>query len=286
MDTAPPAFIERAPRDVAGWAALFKPAELPVLEDTAVSIEDWRAIEDEVDAHLLAESLAGDPLMTLKLLAHVAMVRRQRGWDDARSDVETVTEALVLLGIGPFFRAFGPQPSAEQWLATHPPALAGFQSVLRRAHRAANFAIGFAAHRMDHDAALIHQAALLHDFAELLLWLRAPTLALAIRAAQQADPGLRSAQAQKDVLNIRLPELQQALMKAWRLPALLTRITDERHADDPQVRNVILAVRLARHSADGWGNAAIPDDVADVARLLQLGEEPARRLLEDIDSGL
>ena len=284
MDIATPVFIEHAPRDLAGWARLFKPADLPVLADTAASIEDWRAIEDEVDAHLLAESLAGDPLMTLKLLAHVAHARRRRHWDDARSDVETVTEALVLLGISPFFAAFGAQSAAEDLLAGFEPALRGFRAVLRRAHRAANFAIGFAAHRMDHDAAVIHQAALLHDFAELLLWLRAPTLALAIGAAQAADPTLRSSQAQADVLNIKLHDLQQLLMKEWRLPALLTRISDDRHAEDPQVRNVLLSVRLARHTASGWDNAAIPDDVRDIAALLQLGEEPTRRLLEDIDS--
>ena len=38
----------------------------------------------------------------------------------------------------------------------------------------------------------------------------------------------------------------------------------------PSVRNVALAVRLARHTARGWDNAAIPDDVADIAALLNL----------------
>ena len=44
---------------------------------------------------------------------------------------------------------------------------------------------GFAAHRMDHDAAVLHEAALLHDFAELLLWVRAPALALEIACISQ-----------------------------------------------------------------------------------------------------
>lgn len=276
-------FVERAPRSVDAWAALFRPEQLPVLLSTAMSIEDWRPAEDAVDAHLLAETVAGDPLMTLKLLAHVARVRRARRWDDGRSDVETVTEALVLLGISPFFAAFGPQPAVEDILADEPDALDGLREVLRRAHRAARFAIAFAAHRMDHDAAVIHEAALLHDFAELLLWLRAPRLAMEIRRRQQADPALRTAQVQREVLNIQLHDLQHALMVAWRLPKLLTRITDHRHAEDVQVRNVLLAIRVARHSSRGWDNAALPDDIRDVATLLQLGEEPARRLLLDVD---
>lgn len=286
MDTRPPSFLSRAPADLAGWAALFDPQALPVLAETAAAIEEWRSIEDEVDARLLAETLARDPLMTLKLFAHVAkLARRSSRWDEQRGEAETVTAALVLLGIGPFFRTFGPQPVAEDLLAGQPAALEGFRAVLRRSHRAAAFALGFAAHRLDPDAAVLHEAALLHDFAELLVWLRAPALALEIAARQAADPSLRSSQVQREVLNVELPALQHQLMMAWRLPALLVHITDDRLAGDPQVRNVLLAIRVARHSAAGWDNAALPDDVRDLAALLQLGEEPVRRLLLDIDSG-
>ena len=44
-----------------------------------------------------------------------------------------------------------------------------------------------------------------------------------------------------------------------------------------------LAARVARHSARGWDNPALPDDVADVAQLLNLGPAPAQRLLLEID---
>ena len=285
MNPQPPTLLNRPARDLAGWVACFDPSALPVLAATAAAIEDWRANEDAVDAHLLAEAIVHDPLMTLKLFEHVARTtRRRRGWDDERGDAETVTEALVMLGIGPFFRTFGAQPVAEEVLAAHPGALEGFRAVLRRAHRAAAFAMGFAAHRMDHDAAVLHEAALLHDFAELLLWLRAPALARQIADRQRREPGLRSAQAQRELLNLELPELQHALMTRWRLPPLLVRITDDHRADDVQVRNVLLAVRVARHSASGWDNAALPDDVRDIGQLLQLGEEPVRRLLLDIDA--
>jgi hypothetical protein len=50
------------------------------------------------------------------------------------------------------------------------------------------------------------------------------------------------------------------------------------------VRYVLLGVRVARHTAAGWDNAALPDDVADVAELLQLGPTPALNLLHDIDA--
>jgi len=69
----------------------------------------------------------------------------------------------------------------------------------------------------------------------------------------------------------------------WHLPEMLVRITDDRHAENSQVRNVLLAIRVARHSTDGWDNPALPDDVRDIAALLHLSPEPTRQLLLDID---
>jgi hypothetical protein len=72
----PQDFLTRAPRDLAGWVACFDVLRLPVLARTADELEDWRPAQDEVDAHLLAQTLSTDPLMILKLLAHLARLRR------------------------------------------------------------------------------------------------------------------------------------------------------------------------------------------------------------------
>jgi len=278
MCSAPPPPITRALPDLQAWTAHFLAAPLPVLADTAELLETCRDNEDAVDAHLLAGTVAADPLMSLKLLAHVAGVRSPR----STTDPETVTAALVLLGITPFFRAFGPQATVDEHLAGQPEALRGLGEVLKRAHRGAAFALAFAVHRMDHDAQVLHAAALLHDFAEMLLWLHAPALALQIDEAQRQDPALRSATIQRELLHIELQDLQQALMRAWHLPELLVHINDERRAENGQVRNVLLALRLARHTARDWDNAALPDDVRDIAALLNLGEAPTLQLLQDI----
>jgi HD-like signal output (HDOD) protein len=274
---APP--LVRPLPDLAAWLRHFRTAEIPVLAETALALEAMRANEDKVDAHGIAELVAADPLMTLKVLAHAAMHRPDR----VVTDAETVTAAVLMMGISPFFRAFGPQPTITEQLAGQPEALAGLGNVLERAHRSARFALAFAVHRRDHDAAVIHEAALLHDFAEMLLWCHAPALALEIRDAQRTDPTLRSSAIQRAVLGVELAELQQALMKAWRLPELLVRISDDRLADQSAVKNVVLAVRLARHTARGWDNAALPDDVADVAVLLNLAPAAALLLLRDVD---
>lgn len=267
-------------RDLAAWTQAFAAAPIPVLDSTAEALEAMRLNEDEIDASMLGEMIADDPLMTLKVLVHAAANRPAR----VVTEPETVTAALVLMGISPFFAGFGVQPTAQERLGAFPDALNGLRDVVRRAHRAANFALGFAVHRMDPDAAMLHQAALLHDFAEMLLWCHAPALALRIRHAQQADTTLRSSVAQRAVLNVELPDLQHALMQRWRLPELLVRITDDRQAAHTEVQNVLLAVRVARHTAEGWDNAAIPDDVRDVAQLLHLSEPAALKLLEELDT--
>ena len=245
---APP-FLTQAPADVAAWVACVQARQMPVLAATADAIAELGAIEDAVDARMLSEALRSDPLMTLLLLRHVAEHRSSR----AVTDTETVTAALVLMGISPFFRAFSDLVTVQDRLADLPAAMAGLRAVLDRSARAARFALGFAVHRMDHDADVIHEAALLHDFAEMLLWVHAPTLALEIAERQRNDPALRSAEVQRDLLNVALADVQQALMKAWHLPELLVRISDDRDSMSPQVRNVQLAIRVARHSAEGWG---------------------------------
>lgn len=283
MSTAPkPSLIITAPADLAGWLRALQPRELPVLDDTAAMLESLRATEDSVDAHLLAEDLSHDPLMTLKLLRHVAALPRQPGRE--RADAETVTQALVMLGITPFFRDFGPQPTVAQHLAGMPSALQGLDAVLQRSRRAARFALGFAIHRQDYDAAVLHEAALLHDFAEMLLWVHAPGLALAVADDLRQHPGRRSVEAQRHHLNLTLADLQQALMRSWRLPELLVRISDDHASTAAQVRNVQLAVRVARHSAHGWDDPALPDDVAELAVLLNLGHTPTLALLQEIDA--
>ena len=267
------------PHDVNGWVRHLSGLEIPVLASTAASIEEMRLIEDDVDARIISEVIGRDPLMTLKLLVHAST----QGSNRRLTDAETVVEALVLMGITPFFRAFGPQPTIEDRLAGHPDALAGLRHVLDRADRAARFAASFAIHRADHDAIVLHEAAQLHDFTEMLLWLNAPELALEIQRRQQADPALRSCAVQRELLNAELNEIQHELMQLWRLPEILVRITDDRHAENSQVRNVLLAISIARHTMNGWDNPAVPDDVRDIAALLHLSIEPTRQLLLDID---
>ncbi len=266
--------------NLAAWTSHFRRTQIPVLRETVEALDALRANEERTDANSIGEMIGGDPLMTLKVLAYVSDHR-------GRSVVtapETVISALVMMGIPPFFRAFAAPVAVEDQLAGAPEALAGLQRVLRRAYRGARFALAFAVHRTDPHAATVHAAALLHEFAELLLWCHAPSLALRIRALQDADSTLRSNVAQRGVLGIELDELQQALVAAWRLPSLLAETSQEPQASQTGARAVALGCRLARHTAGGWENAALPDDLAEIAAFLNLSPAAALKLVIEIDA--
>jgi len=266
VPVAPPpvTYLKTALAHIGAWSHYFLHAEIPVLASTAAALEELRIREDDVDANMLTSVIQADPLMTLKVLSFAAGLRKPSN----ATQTESITTSLVLMGITPFFRRFGPQRTVEDWLADQPEARQGLQTLLRRAERAGLFALAFAVHRGDADATVIHQAAFLNDFAEMLVWLHAPVLAVKIRDAQAADSTLRSSLIQKEVLGVEMADLRQALMKLWHLPELLINISDNRHAERSNVKCVVLAVRLARHTAVGWENAAIPDDVEEIAQLL------------------
>jgi HD-like signal output (HDOD) protein len=269
-------------RDLAAWVRYFGPAALPILAKTSTEIEALREIEENVNAGMLAPVIQHDPLLTIKFFANVASRRRKAD----QTETETVMSSLVMAGVAPFFRDFGVQLTVEDQLHAQPKALQGLMDVLTRSQRAAHFAMAFAVHRGDTDAEVIYQAALLHDMAEMLMWCHAPTLAMEIRAMQKANPTLRSAALQRFVYNIELDDLRQELMKIWRLPSLLVRVCDGKHPEHPSVRSVTLAVRLARHTTHGWDNAALPDDINDIALLLNSNVRVVTSFLRKIEAGM
>ena len=75
---APPTFLTQPERDLRAWTTRFDPTALPVLAETALMLETWRANEEAVDAHLMSQTIVRDPLMMLKLFALVARTARRR----------------------------------------------------------------------------------------------------------------------------------------------------------------------------------------------------------------
>ena len=266
--------------DLATWVARLRELEIPIFRDSAEAIAEMIEDDDRASGVAIGRLAQRDPLLTLRILMLAARHRSSR----AVTDTETAVTGVVMMGLSRFFADFQSPVVVEDLLADDPVALAGLNEVVRRGHRAAFFALGFAVHRLDTDAEVIQEAAMLHDFAEMLMWCRAPGLARQMLQRQVEDPGLRSSKAQLEVFNIKLHDLQRALMRAWHLPELLDQITDRSHMESTRVRNVVLAVDLARHTQYGWDNPAIPDDLQAIGTLLNLSPEGAHQKVLALDS--
>jgi HD-like signal output (HDOD) protein len=221
-------------------------------------------------------------LMTLKTLIWVSeqKAKMPRSRSAMSGDIETVEAALVMMGIGPFFRRFTSFVTIEDHLREVPQARLGVMKVMARGVAAAEYASDWAAYRKDLDIQVIFEAALLHDLAEMLVWVFAPQLALRIKNLRETFPTMRSADIQRNILGITFNELEVALFKQWSLPNLLQRLTDDKHADSPQVRNVVLAANIARHMSNGSDDPALPDDFVELGRLLNLSPEMAKRRVQ------
>lgn len=269
-------FNELPLSEVEAWLAIFAHSALPVLRHSENEVSRLREDEENTNGRILAGVILHDPLLSLRLLAYIEEHRRQR----QTTDITTIDRAIMMIGIGPFFRAFSELPIIEDRLRDYPQALLGLLKAIGRARRAAHWAREWAIQRRDMDVDEITLATLLHDVAELMMWIYAPKLALKFRDAQRAAPNRRSALIQEEVFGLPLYKLKLALAETWHLPALVAQLLDDRQAENPRVRNVKLAVDLARHAANGWTDPALPDDFKAIRDLLHVNQEALLRHLD------
>ena len=260
-------------QDIDAWVLLFSNNTLPVLRVTKRRLDELREHIDDVDARELSRIIVQDPMMTARVFAFT----QSFGSRSLQRDITTVASAVMMIGVEPFFNNFDDLPTIEGMLKGEDRhALLGVLQIIRRAQRAADYAQEWAVWRNDVNMEEVRIAALLHDLAELLVWSFAPSLGLEIHAQQLAHPDLRSSDAQRNTLGMTFQEIQEALCQAWHLPDLLQKLINE-NSGNLRERNVSLAVRLARHSAHGWDNPALPDDYIDIGQLLNITPEAVRQ---------
>lgn len=272
--------------DLAAWSQYLMGRPIPVLLDTAeelLLLADVETRHGTVDAHLIDEAVGNDPLMTLQVLTHVSRHRTDR----QVTDVHTVTAAVVLMGIGPFFQTFSPPLVLDEHLGAYPGAVAEIHRLIRRSWCAARLVTEFALQHADGHASVLQKAALLHGHANLLLWCHAPALAQAVRDRCEQDQAQGSAHHERAVLNIELRALEHQLARDWGLPTMLRRLTDpdDAHAQvllQPQRRLLELALTLADR-LDREGPQATPtlDEMEELSTLLTLSTPSVQRLIEN-----
>ena len=262
-------------KSIADWLALFGRADIPVLRHTTRDLARLREGQGMLNASSIANVVTDDPLMTLKLLRYM----QRRKHNSQAYELVDVKQMLLMLGLDAFFQAVPATLTVEEPLRGHLDALVYLLQTVRRSQRAAEYAFDWALRLHDLHAQEVLVSVLLSHAAEMLMWCFNPEQMLEIRRRQQADASLRSADVQQAVLGFTGLELQRQLTLEWMLPELLQNLMDPALSHTPRVRNVMLAINLARHSAQGWDNAALPDDYIEIGRLLRMEPERVRSLI-------
>lgn len=270
MTSTPP---ELATKDISAWLDFFRTAEIPVLKNTAREIARLKEDEDKLSARALTASVMNDPMMVFRVLSYSQKNKSKQ----QLQDLLQVEQAILMMGTTSFFKNLSTNFLIEDVLKTNLTALMHLLKLIRRAHRAAHYAAEWATHLADTHAEEVLTAALLHDFAEMLMWCFAPEKMNTIHAMQHADKTLRSATVQQEILGFKLHDLQKELVEAFQLPPLLSKLMQDSASGEQRVRNVTLAVNLARHSANGWDDAALPDDYKDIAEFLRMDIDKVMR---------
>ncbi|QOJ22540.1 MAG: HDOD domain-containing protein [Gammaproteobacteria bacterium] len=259
--------LQQNQRKLSDWVNFLTTAEIPVLKQTARNLALLQQDEQHLTARSLAQVVKNDPLMTVKLLRYM----QQHKHRTQAHDVMEVEQITLMLGLDNTLKKIPAKPLVEEVLGRgNMSALVYLLKTTHRANLASTYAFDWAVRLHDLHFAEIRLAALLHDIAEMLMWCFSPAEMLKINQLQKQDKTLRSTIAQEKVLGFSLYQLQLELATKWRLPELLIMLMDDNNSNLQRVRNVILAVNLARHSANGWDNAALPDDYENIAKLLHM----------------
>lgn len=263
------------------WVAVLTQAELPVLRQTARDLEELRADDEKLTAAAVANIIARDPIMTVKLLRYL----QQHKHKIQTTEVIQVEQALLMLGIEPVFNKVPPAPLIEDALKPNPPALLHLLRAIHRAHQSSEYAKDWAVRLRDLHFEEVRIAALLHDIAEILMWCFAPDEMLEVEKLRIQEPQVRTRVIQARVFGFTMFELQRVLAEQWELPQLLLTLMNDSCAHLPRVRNVVLAANLVRHSTKGWDDPALPDDYKDIADLLRMPVEDVIEMIA-VDAGI
>jgi HD-like signal output (HDOD) protein len=266
--------------DAIAWLKNLRKINIPVLKQTARELAKLKDDEDNLSARAISTVVLNDPFMMFKVLSYT----NSHPGKHQVQDILEVEQAIIMLGTSNFFGHLSPDLLVDDRLKSNMSALTHLLKLIKRAHRAAYYAADWAALRKDLHSEEIWIAALLHDFAEMLMWCFAPEKMNIIFDMQKNDKSLRTKDVQQQILGFHTSDLQKELIKVYAMPPLLTQLMndDGETEQDNRVKNVSLAVNLARHSANGWDDAALPDDYAaiadflhvDVARVLYIIKHP------------
>lgn len=258
------------------FAHFFVQNPIPVFLQTTQMLLELEKRED-ISSSDLSDVILHDPFFTLHIIKYLAENPSKR----RITDITTVNHSIMMLGIEPFFQHFSSPPIVEDRTLEFS-TLTALYEVARRSYIAGQLALRFAKISKDMEPEEIQVAALLHDIAEMLLWLIFPQKANSIAQLMIQKPEQRSHLLQQQILSFPLIEVELFLCQQLHLPQLLVDLISNRHTSPTpfhfgtprRMKAVMLAVRLTRHMSKSFQDPGLLDDFTDISSLLNTSLDP------------
>jgi HD-like signal output (HDOD) protein len=263
------------PGDLSGWAHFLSKGSLPMLASTHNALSSLKLKDDSLLPSELAVMILRDPLFTATIIKHLQINKNKL----RIVDITTIEHAIMMLGIEPFYKNFGDTLTIDESFQTNPLVKNSIFKVARRSYVASRIAQDWAAKAKDIESEEIQVAALIHDVAEILLWMKAPAHAFLIKKLMQENPTMRSEDAQKKILGISLVNVEIEICTNWGMPDILLNLLKTRQHHNQRMAFVELSVKLSRHCATDWSNPARPDDWNDISNYIT--HTPVERTIEE-----
>lgn len=223
-----------------------QPGPLPIFRRTHATLAAFGSRRDQIGAHEVAKEILLDPLATLYLLHTI----NKRVGERSGAEVNTVEHALMMHGIGAFLDAAKRWPILEEIPAGYNEQLyAALQTLSRRAQHAAWQARDFAVLHSDVRAEEVQVAALLYYAPEMLLWLRTPEQAIALRRRKRR---VSAAEAEIAILGDSMSNLRRTLMDLWNIPPLTLDLLCLTNPERTRQSMLAACLDIAERSDRGW----------------------------------
>jgi len=257
-------------RSVNEWVAYLEKREFPVLRHTAVEVARLARRADKIRPAEVAKVILHDPMLTLRVLK---LANRPRS-SHFESEITTVENAVVVIGITPLFQQLSRLSIIEDMLQGDPRSLDAVLHAFSAAFHAAYLARDWAILRKDIQSEEVYVAGLLHDFARLVMGCMAPEEMRKIRRLQLKE-GVGDVEAETRVFGFPLSAMQDVLAKDWRLPDLTLSLMDPKNAERPRTRQVLIAMDVVRRGRRGWYDEKLEADYEALAELLCVSPDEA-----------
>jgi HD-like signal output (HDOD) protein len=236
---------------------------LPIFGHSAQAFRQLQA-EPNAPWGRYGDIILKDPGLALCTLQELHAASSKRS-----AEIAGMEQAAMLLGLERVQKLPHGAPQMERSLTGV--AKAGFARAATRAFHAA-FQVWDWAHIIkEHAPEEMLLAALLHDVAEMALWVAAPEQMHLFRKLMLKD-GIATDEAQYLAFGESLEHFSRGIATRWHLPQLVHEALRPENAGNRRVQGVMLAVQLARAAERGWYWEKINRLLPQIAEYLGAGE--------------